>query len=732
MEGQELRLDLAVPDIRCGGCIRRIERGLGELAMVSRVRVNLSERRVSIVWRGGSPQAITAALEKLGFAWHPITGEAGEQDKAILRDLIKALAVAGFASGNIMLLSVSIWAGADAATRDLFHWISALIAVPAVLYAGQPFFRSAGRALIRRRLNMDVPISLAVCLALAMSLVETANGRPHAYFDAAVTLLFFLLVGRTLDHLMRGRARRAIDGLADLAVEGATVIGADGAAEYRRLETIAVGECLRITAGERVPMDVRVRFGASEADCALVTGESVPVPVGPGTMLYAGTLNLSGVIEAEAVGTAEQSFLARMRELMRSAEETRAPYRRLADRMADIYAPAVHGLALVTFAGWVLSTGDWRAAVMAAIAVLIITCPCALGLAVPIVQVVAAGRLFEKGVMLRSGAALERLAGIDQVLFDKTGTVTLGRPELVNGAAIDPAILRLAGALAGYSTHPLSRSIVAAAPADAPTPVCTEVREVAGKGLEGQVDGHAVRLGRLDWTGGNAGDMAGNLGCSTAVGVALDGEGVAVLRFQDAPRADAGPAIRGLFDAGLDVEICSGDRQPAVEALAAGLGIERYAGGMPPAEKLCRLQELQAAGHRVLMVGDGLNDSPVLAAADVSMVPASAADIGRERADLVFLRPSLSAVPFAHRVARASVRLIKQNFALAIAYNCIAVPVAMAGLATPLVAAIAMSSSSVLVVLNGLRLMLLRDRMNASFEPAPKSRTAGLEQEARA
>ncbi|MBJ6125628.1 cation-translocating P-type ATPase [Microvirga splendida] len=701
--------DLSVPGVHCAACIAAVERTLRKLPGIEAARVNLSMKRVAVTWRtpDGTPPDLIGALRGIGYEAHLFAIERDARDPELAR-LVKALALAGFCAMNIMMLSVSVWAGADASSRKAFHLISALLALPALLYSGRIFYTSAWSALRHGRTNMDVPISIGVSLAFALSLYDTLHNAPHAYFDAATSLLFFLLIGRTLDHVMRERARSAVAGLARLAPAGATTIR-DGQPLYVPVCEIEPGAVVLVAAGERIPVDGAVEQGTSELDRSLVSGESAPRKVAPGEAVQAGVMNLTGPLTVRATARAEDSFLAEMVRMMEAAEGGRARYRRLADRAAALYSPVVHTLALLSFMGWLVATGDWHVSVTIAIAVLIITCPCALGLAVPIVQVVAARRLFESGIMVKDGSALERLAEIDGVAFDKTGTLTLGRPTLVNADEVAPAALRIAQGMAMGSRHPAARAIVgAAAQRVDDVPAFDLIEEVPGLGLEGQLGDDTYRLGRSHWAVGRSGPDDAPTAASISV-LGRDGEPLATFVLEDRVRRDARETVDGLKRQGLAVEILSGDRAPVVEALALRLGIRDFAAGLLPAEKVARVAAHEAAGRKVMMVGDGLNDAPALSAAYVSMAPATAADIGRNAADFVFLNESLSAVTDAIEISRRSRRLVLQNFALAVGYNALAVPVAVLGYVTPLVAAVAMSLSSIIVVANAMRLSPARE-----------------------
>lgn len=703
--------DLSVPGLHCAACIATVEKALNALPGVERARVNLSTRRVSVRWRGDDPPPLLARLEALGYPATPFSFEAAAKDET-LAQLIRATAVAGFASSNIMIFSVSVWSGAEPGMRDAFHLISALIALPTLIYSGRVFYESAWSALRRGRMNMDLPIALGVAMAFALSLYETAVGGRHAYYDAAVTLVFFLLVGRTLDHAMRERARTAVQGLAKLIPQGAWRLDAAGETEFVALAEIRPGDRLRIPAGARVPVDLTVEEGSSEADLSVVTGESLPQPVAAGTALEAGAMNLTGPLVGRARSGAEDSFLGEMLRMMEAAETGRARYRRLADRVSRLYAPVVHLAALGTFVVWLQLGADLREAATIAIAVLIITCPCALGLAVPIVQVVAARRLFEAGIMLRDGGALERLERVDSVVFDKTGTLTEGAPRLSGAREAEPGALALAGRLAARSTHPLSRSLAAAAkglerpapqaapPLEFAPPLDFErVEELPGFGLRGFLGGAEHRLGRRDWALNDPSEAP-----EAQSVLSREGELLAAFRFAETLREDAAEAVAALKAQGLAAEIVSGDEPSRVAAAAAVLGIGACRAEARPSDKTARLEALRAEGRLPLMVGDGLNDAPALSAAHVSMAPSGAADIGRNAADFVFLRPSLNAVPFAVAVARRAGARVRENIGMALLYNLVATPLAMMGHVTPLAAAVAMSSSSALVALNALRL----------------------------
>ncbi len=703
-------LELIVPGICEPSHIQIIEKQLKRLAELETARVNLSRKGVSATWRheGFDPARILQELMVLGFVSRPIDPSlSGVDDDALLsRALLRAVAVSGFAAANVMLLSVSVWSGAEGATRDLFHWISAAIALPTVAYAGRPFFRSAVRAVSSGQMNMDVPISLAVCLAALMSLFETFNHGETAYFDASVTLLFFLLTGRYLDHLMRARARSAISQMLSLASTSASILGDDGIAREIPADSLGAGMTMLIAAGERLAADGIVAKGESEIERSVVTGETLPVVVRPGSQVLAGMLNLTGPLHVKISAAGQDTFLSEVVSLLSMAEQNRSRYVRLADRLARVYSPAVHVIAGLALGGWLWRTGgDWHTSLMVAMAVLVITCPCALGLAVPAVHVVASSTLFRRGAMIKDGAALEKLASVDTVIFDKTGTLTLGRPRLIGPAQISEEALAVAAGLAQASRHPLSKAICDAARERDLVPASVEAtQEHPGRGLSGRYGSEDVKMGSRAWCG----IAADGSQAFPEFALVIGSRSSTVFTFEDQLRPDARKTVDELKNRGIEVRILSGDRAAAVRHAAVAVGIEMWQAEMTPKSKLEHLEALKATGRKVLMVGDGLNDAPALAAGTTSMAPSSATDIGRTAADTVFFGDSLSPIIASLDVSKNAERLSLQNFLLAAGYNLLAVPIAAAGLASPLIAAIAMSTSSIIVIANSLRLGMER------------------------
>jgi Cu2+-exporting ATPase len=703
----QARLELLVRGAHCASCLAKVEKAASGVPGVDNARLNLTTGKLSVAFKTSRPDPakVIAAVEDAGYSATLFDPETAKEVRdAEGRRLTLALGVAGFGVGNVMMFSVPVWAGLfgqelDASTRSVMYWLSAIVATPCALYAGMVFFESAWRSLRRGKANMDVPISIGVILTLIVSFSETIQGGRHAYFDAAVSLLFLLLIGRWMDHQLRARAMSAAKDLLSLQAPVAHRLDAAGAQHGVPVSQIAVGDLVAVAPGERVPVDGVVAEGASSMDNALITGETAPWPVRPGSALHAGALNMDGRLIMRVQAKAEDSTLAAIARLMEAGAQSKSAYVRLADRAASIYVPVVHSLALATFiGGWALGLGP-REALLRAAAVLIITCPCALGLAVPAVQIAASGRLFRKGVLVKSGAALERLAEVDTVVFDKTGVLTEGRPKLLPG---QDGPLELAAQLARASRHPLAQALAREAGAG---PVAMDAKEVTGLGLEGRINGRTARLGRAAFL-----DVDAAASTESELWFGFEGEPKSRFRFADTLRADAAETIAALKARGLAVEILSGDVRAAVAQAAAGAGVERWRAGLTPLEKSAAIDALKTAGRKVLMVGDGLNDAAALARAHASMAPGAAVDASQNAADLVFEGEGLMAVVDAIDVARAARSRALENFGFSALYNLIAAPAAMLGLINPLLAALAMSGSSLVVTLNALRMNLAARR----------------------
>ena len=704
VEGQN-RLSLTVRGAKCGACINRIESAVKALPGIERARLNLSTGDLEVGWRGNlKAPKIVAAVTALGYGVSPRDQDQGASDEQREeRSLLIALGVAGFAMANIMLLSVSIWAGAGEmgqTTRTMLHGISGVIALPAIIFSGRVFFVSAWNVLKRGHANMDVPISLALIIAFCVSVSETLRGGADAYFDASVMLLFFLLIGRFLDARVRRKAHASARDLAAMAHRTVMRLDARGEARSVRASEITPGDQILLAPGERAVVDMQIDQGASDVDESLVTGESLARSATPGMHLLAGTVNLSRPLTGTALAAASDSLLADIARMLEAGEQRRSTYRRIADRAVSLYVPFVHTSALLAFIGWLLAGAGVNEALLIGVSTLIITCPCALALAAPVTQVVAAGRLFRSGTFLKSGDALERLAKCDYIIFDKTGTLTLGTPILTG--EISPEDLQGAAELARASRHPLSRAIVDAAEAG---PIALNVREFAGLGLEGIVRGAPARLGSADWVGVNSGR-----GDRSSLWFSQAGKEPVHFQFRDHLLDDAAKTVERLQRAGYGIEIVSGDRSETVEIVARTLGIDHWSAASSPREKVNRLEALQAQGHKVLMVGDGLNDAGALALAHASLAPGGAMDVSQSASDAIY-SGGLAALPRLISVAKKARSVIIENFAFAAAYNLVAVPVAISGHATPLVAAVAMSTSSILVSLNALRLNAMRENL---------------------
>ena len=692
-------LELMVAGLTCGACVWLVEQALAAEPDVLSARVSLSARRLRVTWRGEAGRAndLAALLARLGFRVAPFSPAClRATEDAEGRALVRALGIAAFGAMNVMMLSVAVWVGWDMgeATRHALHWVVALIALPVVLVAGMPFYRSALAGLRAGRLNMDLAVSLGVLATAAMSVSEAARNGPFTWFDGATALLALLLAGRVLDRAARRRARQAVAELLALQEGTVAVLQPEGRARTVPVDAVRAGDRILVAAGERLRLDA-VLEGTGEAllDTSATTGESLPRGFAPGAALPAGAVNLGVPFTARVTAAARDGSLAAMGRLLERGEQARGRFMDVADRSVRFYVPVVHAVALATFLGWWLWQGvSWQEALVPAVAALIVTCPCGFAIAVPAVQAVAVGALFLRGVLVANGTALERLASADCVVLDKTGTLTEGRPTLLPGDWT-PEELRAAASLARASRHPLARALAAACPE---APPAEGVEEVPGRGLACG----GARLGSATFVG-----VVGEQSGLTLWYRAAPDAAPVTFRFADRLRPDGAPAVRALAELGLPAELLSGDAAPAVATIAEQTGIARWRAGADPEAKAAQIEALRAEGRLPLMVGDGINDAAALALAHVSACPADGTDLAQTAADLVLQGQEgrLAALPAAIRVARRALRLMRQNIAFSLAYNLVAVPMAVAGLVTPLIAALVMASSSLVVILNALR-----------------------------
>ncbi len=706
-ENQKKSIDLLIEGVHCAACISNIEALFSKDTHVEKARLNFTSRKLSLIWDGPELAAndFVARVESIGYKVHPFNAALEKnQTDSEEKFLLLCLGVSGFAMGNIMLLSVGLWTTNEEtmgmATRDFLHWISALIALPTILFSARPFFRSAFSALSNMRTNMDVPISVGITLACLLSLFETINHGEHVFFDSAVMLIFFLLIGRYLDFRARRQARMAILDMTGFLSGFADVVGDDGKIRRLPFQQLEKNMLVQVAMGGVIPVDGIVERGLGQVDNAIITGETIPYDVQAGSSVYAGTTNMGAVLFIRVLKQVGDTTLDEVARLMDIAGQGQALYVRLADRAAKLYTPVVHTFAALTFFVWCLGLGlAWQKSLMIAISVLIITCPCALALAVPVVQVLATGLLMRRGILVKSGDALERLAGIDMVLTDKTGTLTLGRPQLLSGSAQEGYVL--AASLARMSHHPLSRAL--AQTYDGESTAFDSVEEVAGLGLIARMGMREFKLGKPSWCG-----LTTYAATQPALAFVEEGHAPELYIFEDSMKADAKETIDGLQKENLSIVMISGDSKQSVESIAQQASISEYISAMTPVDKYDYLVSKKQAGHKTLMIGDGLNDAPTLAGAYVSMAPGSAIDITKNAADIVFMGSDFKSVLAAYRTAKFAQKLIVQNFAIAVVYNIIAIPVAVMGFVTPFVAAVAMSGSSLLVIGNSFRLKRLK------------------------
>lgn len=709
MDDGSRELLLQTEGIRCAACAWLIRSHMENMTGIKAVQVDTATGYTRIVWDPVKTRLskLANALLALGYKPHlPLAGaeEQGRQEER--RASMKRLGVAGLGMMQVMMYAVGLYAG-DAfgmkvAERSFLEWVSLLVTLPVLLYSGRIFFEGAWRSLRAGRPGMDVPVALAIGLAFIASCINFFRADGQVWFDSVVMFIFFLTLGRHVELNLRHRNLQAGAALARLLPEWAKVRKQD------RLETVPAidlepGDQVQVSAGEAFPADGRIIRGVTEVDEALLSGESLPLARQVGDTVIAGTINLAQTVELEVTAGGAETTLSSMGRMLLQAQTQRESSHGLPTWLVPVFIMTVLAIATATWLGWTLAGSD--RAFSAMLAVLVASCPCALSLALPAVYAAASQRLLNEGVLLTRGDALRALSRINQVVFDKTGTLTQGMPKIAR-VTLNPErdgftrqeVLELASRMEASSAHPLARAFH---PVSGDLP---EVRQVHGKGLEGKLKGRRWRLGKREFVEGGARQGA-SPGPDTEIWLADDTGWIANFEVTDSLREDARYTVNTLRSQGLDLCILSGDSPEAVSKVAGLTAISNWVARQSPQDKLNRIAEMKAAGKNVLMVGDGVNDAPVLAAADVSMTVKGGSELANSAADMILTHESLALVIRAREIAMRAQTLIRQNLVWALIYNASVIPLAATGVLQPWMAALGMSLSSLLVVANATRLV---------------------------
>lgn len=722
---------LLLDGLHCAGCVNRVERALRAMPGILEATVNYTNHRALVRYDPATVDEsdLVGEVEALGYAaapYDPAVLDRSAREGA--REALTRVLVAAFLAGNVMWIAVALYIGGyegiDPDLRRVLRWLAIGLSVPAVSWCALPFWRGAVSGLRRGELTVDVPITVGIATSFVVSVVGTLAESTHLYMDSAAVIVFLILLGRTLERGARARAAGAVDQLMDLSPDTAARLGPDGVVEVP-VSSLETGDRVRVAAGARIPVDGRILHGSSEVDEALVTGESTPVPRKVGDPVIGGTANLLGEFEIEVTDPVATGTLARLVELLERAQTVRPRVQQLADRVAAVFAPVVLFVAAATALGWWWAGASPLEIAMTTAAVLIVACPCALGLATPAAVTAAIGRAAQLGLLVKSGAALERCAEVNAIVFDKTGTVTDGRfaiDEIVPAAGTgEAAVLETAALAEGSSTHPLAIAIRQAAEARGLDCEATlDRRTLPGLGVEARMgpdDPAVLRVGSralLEEAGARPDAVLEEGAAKLALRglslawVARGHRVLGVIAGSDPLREDARDAVARLASMGVATSLVSGDHPAAVRLAAERAGIADYSAGVAPEDKVARVESLRASRSQrdaIIVVGDGINDAAAIAAADVGVAIARGSDVTLHAADVVIGGSRLGAVPDLVDLSRTTLRRIRENLGFAIAYNIVAVPLAVAGVLEPLHAAIAMSLSSLIVTGNAIRLL---------------------------
>jgi len=714
VDGDIRDASLILEGIACAACVWLTEKHVRQLPGVQSFSVNLSTHRAQVTWdnRQVALSEILRAIAAIGYRAHPY--DPNRQDSVFKRErhlLLRRLAVAGLGYLQVMMISLSLYFGDFTGISDdiryFFWWVSLVLSTPIVLYSGQSFFRPAWRDLKQGVIGMDLPVSASILLAFAGSVWAVVTNTGQIYFDSVTMFIFLLLAGRYLEQSARHKAGEMSDALTKLVPAVAHRLDEAGQVEVVPAFELRRGDRVLVRPGDAVPADGSVLEGDSSVDAAMLTGESVPEPKRVGSSLAAGTVNVESplVMSVEQVG--QDTMVSAIVRLMDRAQAQKPRIAEIADRYARKFVIGLFAITAIVTLVWLFI--DPARAFWVAIAILAITCPCSLSLATPAAIAVAVGRMTKAGVLVTRGYAIESLAKVTHVVFDKTGTLTDGRLHLQSVRALadidEDRLLRWAGALEQFTEHPVGKAIALAARSDVALPQATNVQNLPGRGMTGEIDGHRIAVGNDR--------LLSELGLEPVVSddhhelsvwMVVDDRLVGELRLNDQLRSDASDAVAKIRAMGLTPVLLSGDQPDRVRHLAEQVGIEVARGGLLPAEKLEQVEQLQKEGAVVLMIGDGINDAPVLAQAQVSMAMGGGTVIAQNSADMVLLNDQLAQVDFALRFARRVMSVIRQNLVWSVWYNAVAIPFAAAGLVQPWLAAIGMSISSITVIGNALRL----------------------------